>query len=145
MKAVTLVLPVLLLAVPAQARDLKPTIDAANQEFSAAFDKGEAAKLAQFYTEDATVLPAGSPMVQGRSDVQKFWQGAIDAGLKNLTLHTVSVETYGSGVAREIGRFTLEAPNQQKQMTRVEGKYVVIWKHVGKSWKLATDIWNMNK
>ncbi len=145
MKAIAFALPVMLLAVSAQARDLKPTIDAGNNKFVAAFNKGDAATLAQFYTKDATVLPAGAPMVHGREAAEKFWKGGIDAGLKNLTLHSISVDMLGNSTAREIGRLTLEVPGKQNQMMHVEGKYVVIWKHVGKDWKIDTDIWNMNK
>ena len=47
--------------------------------------------------------------------------------------------------AREIGRVTAEAPNAQKQLTKVEGKYVVVWKKVKGAWKLDTDIWNLNQ
>jgi hypothetical protein len=35
-------------------------------------------------------------------------------------------------------------PNPQKEMTKVEGKYVVVWKHVDDKWMLDSDIWNMN-
>ncbi len=47
--------------------------------------------------------------------------------------------------AREIGEFSLDQPNAQKQMMHVEGKYVVLWRHVGHNWKLDTDIWNTNQ
>ena len=84
------------------------------------------------------MLPPGAQMVHGREAVEKFWKGGIDAGLKNLTLHAVSVQMLGNSAAREIGRLTLEVPDQQKQMIHVEGKYVVIWKHVGKELEDST-------
>jgi ketosteroid isomerase-like protein len=145
MKPVKLAMALCLVAGVAQASDLKPTIGAANAKFSAAFNKGDAAALANFYTENATILPAGAPMAHGHAGVQKVWQGAIDSGLKNMALQAISVEQYGPNGAREIGRFSLDAPNAQKQMTHVEGKYVVIWKHQKNAWKLDTDIWNMNQ
>src|SRR6185312_2743301 len=145
MRRLAYVLPVLLLATAAQARDLKPDIDAANAKFVAAFNKGDAAAMAALYTEHATALPPGGDVVQGRDGIQKLWAGAIQSGLKNVTLQAVSVEAYGASTAREIGRFSFDAPNPQKQMSKVDGKYVVIWKRVKGAWRLDTDIWNMNR
>ena len=131
---------VLLLAGSASAAEsLKATIDRNNEKFAAAFNKGDAQGVAQLYTEKATALPPGAPLVQGREAIGKFWGGAIQGGLKNLTLQAVSVERHGKA-AREIGRFTLDAPSG-----KVVGKYVVFWKQVGHDWKLDTDIWNSDK
>lgn len=139
MKAAILALPLLALTVTAQARDIRPDIDAANAKWIAAFNKGDAAGVAQLYTEQATVLPPGAPMAKGRTAVQAVWQGAIKSGLKNATLKIVQVDQFGNA-AREIGEFSLEAPSG-----KVEGKYVVLWRRIGGNWKLDTDIWNTNK
>jgi uncharacterized protein (TIGR02246 family) len=144
MKAAAVVIPLLAFATSAQARDLKPDIDAANARFVAAFNKGDAAAVAQFYTERATVLPPGAPMGKGRAAIQAFWQGAIQAGYKNLSLKALQVDQFGNA-AREIGQFGLDAPNPERQTAHVEGKYVVLWRRVGSRWKLDTDIWNTNQ
>ena len=68
----------------------------------------------------------------------------MQSGLKFTGLQTVSVEQYGNA-AREIGRLTAETPNPQKQMTKLEGKYVVVWKRVNGTWMLDSDIWNLNQ
>jgi uncharacterized protein (TIGR02246 family) len=141
MKAAVLLIPLLAMAATAQARGIKDDIDAANAKFVAAFNKGDAAGVAQFYTEQATALPPGAPMAKGRVAIQGFWQGAIQAGYKNLSLKALRVDQFGNA-AREIGQFTLDAPNPQQQVTHVEGKYVVLWRRIGGSWKLDTDIWN---
>ncbi len=144
MKTAFLAIPLLLLAATAKARDVKTDIEAANQKFGAAYDVGDAAAIARLYTEHATVFPPGSDMVSGREGIQKVWAGAMQSGLKFTGLQTVSVEQYGNA-AREIGRFTAEAPNPQKQMTKLEGKYVVVWKRVNGTWMLDSDIWNLNQ
>jgi uncharacterized protein (TIGR02246 family) len=144
MKAVVFAISLMLLATSAHAADLKPAIEVVNRKFGAAYDKGDAVALAQFYTPHATVFPPGSDMVVGRDGIQKFWAAAIQSGLKFTSLQTVSVEQYGNA-AREIGRFTAEAPNAQKQMTKLEGKYVVVWKRLNGTWMLDSDIWNLNQ
>jgi ketosteroid isomerase-like protein len=45
--------------------------------------------------------------------------------------------------AREIGTVTLKTKAQPPQ--EIVGKYVVVWRKIGRDWKLATDIWNTNK
>ena len=145
MRRAIFALGLLLFATTAQAADLKPMIDAANAKFVAAFNRGDAAGIAALYTDHATALPPGSDMVQGRDAIQKMWAGAIQSGLKNVSLQAVSVESYGATVAREIGRFSFDAPNAQKQMSTVHGKYVVIWKRLRGAWKLDADIWNTDQ
>lgn len=143
MKPIMLAIPLLLLATTVQARGLKSEIDAANQKFGAAYDKGDAAAIARLYTPHAQVFPPGADIATGRDAIQKTWAGIIQSGLKITGLQTVSVEQYGSA-AREVGRFTGEAPDAQKQMVKLEGKYVVIWKREHGTWMLDSDIWNLN-
>ena len=144
MRSMALALLLIAAAVPVRAEDIRKTLDSANEKFMAAVNKGDAAAVAQFYTPNATILPAGAPMGKGREAAQRIWQGAIDSGLKFVSLQTVSADRHG-GYVREIGQFTVQAPNAQKQITAIDGKYVAIWKHEKSGWKLDTDIWNMNQ
>ena len=89
MKTIILAAPLLLLAGLAQARDIKSEIDAANAKWVAAFNKGDAAAVAQLYTERATALPPGAPMAKGRAAIQAFWDGAIKGGVRNATLKSI--------------------------------------------------------
>ncbi len=146
MKALALAASAFLLAAaPSLAQQQAPAeIADANRRFEQAFNRGDAAAVAALYTENAVLLPPGADMLTGRRAAQTFWQGAYGSGARNLSLNTVSVETYGDA-AREIGRFTLEAPGQGGQTSRVEGKYVVVWKKTADGWRLDTDIWNTNR
>ncbi len=134
----------LFLLATAQAADVKADIDTANQRLGAAFAQGDATAIAQLYTPQATMFPPGSDIVSGRDGVQRYWAEAIKSGMKLVGLTTVSVDQYGDA-AREIGRFAAEVPNPQKQMVKIEGKYVVVWKQMDGKWMLDSDIWNMNQ
>ena len=134
----------LALAASAQAQSSKTAIDQANRNWITAFNKGDAAAIARLYTEQATILPPGAPMAKGRAAIEKFWQGAIQNGIKNAALQTLNLEQHGR-LAREIGRYSLDVPDAEKKLVRVEGKYVVIWKKIGPAWMLDTDIWNADK
>jgi len=121
----------------------RTAIEANTKQFVEAFNKGDAAAVANMYTMDARVLPPNAEMVEGRGNIQKFWQGAMTAGVKMVSLETVHVETQGN-VAVEVGRYTTTTPGAGGTTTTDKGKYVVIWKREGGSWKLAVDIFNTN-
>jgi uncharacterized protein (TIGR02246 family) len=136
-----IVLSLTLLAATAAAQN-KPTIQKLSDEWAAAFNKGDSHALAELYTEDAYVLPAGAEMVHGRQAVQGFWDGAMKQ-LGDAKLTTVDVQPLGPDAAREIGTFSFKTKGNAPQ--EVIGKYVVVWRKVNDQWKLATDIYNMNK
>ena len=127
--------------VPALAQD-KATIQKLNEQFTQAFNKGDAAAIAAMYTDDAVVLPPGSDMVKGKTAIQAFWKKSAEE-LGDMRLTTVDVKPLGNNAAREIGTFTLKTKAQPPQ--DVPGKYVVVWHKVRREWKLGTDIWNTNK
>ena len=131
----------LCLTVSAMAQD-KATIQSLNDQFTRAFNAGDIAAVAAHYTEDAVVLPPGAEMVLGRNAILTFWKSAADQ-IGDIKLTAVDVKPLGSNAAREIGTFSLRTKGAQSQQDT--GKYVVVWEKVGGDWKLATDIWNMNK
>ena len=121
--------------------NVRAAIEAANKQFITALNRGDAAAVAAMYTADARLLPPNSPMGEGRQAIQQFWQGAIGAGAKMVSLETLHVESQGS-LAYEVGRYTLTSPTAGGGTTTDTGKYVVVWEREGSKWKLASDIWN---
>jgi len=126
---------------PALAQN-KATIEKLNDVWTAAFNKGDAAAVVALYTEDAYVLPPGSGMVKGRAAIEAFWRQAAQQ-MSDAKLTTIDVLPLGRSAAREIGTVTLKTKSQPPQ--EVVGKYVVVWRKIGRDWKLATDIWNTDK
>jgi uncharacterized protein (TIGR02246 family) len=120
----------------------KATIDKLNDSWAAAFNKGDAAAIAAMYTDDATVLPQGGAMVKGHTAIQDFWAKTI-TDLSDAKLTTVELHTMGEVMAYEIG--TVTAKTKASPPQDVAGKYVVVWRRSGLSWKLAVDIFNFDK
>jgi uncharacterized protein (TIGR02246 family) len=137
--ATLLLLPLAPVAAASEAGD---AVERMNERFMAAFNKGDIESVAEMYADHATVLPPDAQMVEGRQAIRKFWQGAVDAGYRNLELAAVRVDALGDAAAREIGRFGVDAPAKGGGMQRLEGKYVVVWTRDGDDWKLDSDIWN---
>jgi uncharacterized protein (TIGR02246 family) len=138
---IVMIIGCLSLGSPALAQN-KATIEKLNDAWTAAFNKGDAAAVAALYSEDAYVLPPGSAMVKGRPAIEAFWRQAAQQ-MSDAKLTTVDVVPLGRSAAREIGTVTLKTKSQPPQ--EVAGKYVVVWRKIGRDWKLATDIWNTDK
>jgi ketosteroid isomerase-like protein len=75
------------------------------------------------------------------SYIQTFWKGAMDAGIKIVSLDLADLEVHGN-TAIEVGRYTLTTPAAGGTTTTDKGKYVVVWKRQGPSWSLAIDTFN---
>jgi ketosteroid isomerase-like protein len=133
---------IFLLPTAATAGDVRKHIDETMVKFVAAFNAGDGATVAGFYSEDAALFPPGGERIDGRSAIQVFWQGASDSGLKIDELHAVEVDSEGD-LAGEIGVFILSAPGDGGP-TKIPGKYIVVWKRSGHTWQMHRDIWNTN-
>lgn len=131
-------------AAQADAASPRDEIEAALVTFAKAFNEGDDAAVAGHYAVDGAVLPPDAARVDGRANIQKFWKGAIDAGLKDLTLKAIEVE--GSGdVAFEVGEVSYSAPDKAGARLTATGKYIVVWKKEADGvWRLYRDIWNAN-
>jgi uncharacterized protein (TIGR02246 family) len=138
---IVMMMGLLSIGSPALAQN-KATIEKLNDVWTAAFNKGDAAAVAALYTEDAYVLPPSSAMVKGRPAIEAFWRQAVQQ-MSDAKLTTVDVLPLGRSAAREIGTVTLKTKSQPPQ--EIVGKYVVVWRKIGRDWKLATDIWNTDK
>ena len=136
----------LIIGSPAQSLRNSPRdeIEAALVTFVQAFNRGDGAAVATHYAEDAAVFPPDAPRVDGRANIQGFWQGAIKAGLRDLTLK--AVEVHGTGdMAYEVGEVSYSAPDSSGQRKTATGKYIVVWKkQQDGTWRLYRDIWNGN-
>ena len=107
-----------------------------------AYSRGDAAAVADFYTEDAKILPPNMEMVSGKQAIQEFWKTAMEMGVKQINLETAEV-VYDGNLAYERGVSiaTIEPKGEQARTER--GKYLVVRKRQPDgSWKAAVDIWN---
>jgi uncharacterized protein (TIGR02246 family) len=128
------------LIMPAFAQQAE--IEAVNAKWMDFFNKGDFARVASLYTDDATVFPPGSPMIKGRTGIEAMWKGMAEK-VSDPKVTTLDVKALGPSAVREIGTFSLKTKGPTPQ--EITGKYVVVWEKIGGDWKLAADIWNDGK
>jgi hypothetical protein len=90
--------------------------------------QGDAGVVASVYGPDARLLPPGMD-VQTDADIQRYWQGAIDAGLRHARIETVSYEEHDDGLAVEEGRWELRASAETPIVDA--GKFLIV--HSGRA------------
>ena len=125
---------------PVHAAEARPEIEAANAQFSAMAAKRDAAGLAALYAADGQLLPSGSAVIHGREEIRKFWQGALDSGIAAIVLNTIEVFPAGA-TATEVGQYELR---DAEGKALDHGKYIVVWRHEGRNWRLLRDMFSTN-
>ena len=143
--ATTAGLALLTLASAASAETAEEAIHAADQRFAEAFNRGDSAALAEFYTPDAAVFPPGAPRADGRAAIEQVWQEAIRSGLKDLSLRPAEIVILdGTAYATGSGTFIMPGSGSGSGGTQ-QGtlKYLEIWRRgEDGTWRLHRDIWN---
>ncbi len=125
-----------------QIGDLRSEIESLLQPFVDAINRGDAAGVAAYYTEGARFLAPNAEMITGRQGIQAAWQHMRDIGLKEASLEILELKPLGDKAACEIGKYRMKIEPEPGVTVEDIGKYVVIWKHDGESWKLDVDIFN---
>jgi len=140
----------LLLSVACQPADTtasaKQAIDAANAQWPRLTSTGHADSIAEFYAEDAVLMPPNIATIRGKEGVRAFFAtiNTIDPR-PTLTLRAETV--VGSGpVAVETGRWHWAFPAGAKLPPGTpavdSGKYIVRWTQQNGKWLMVDDVWN---
>jgi len=131
-------------SVPIGSGMVRQMIERSGVEFAMAVNQGNSASIAAFYADNARLLPPGAPMIEGRQNLQAFWQSFIDTTVsRRLDLKPLEIKVQGN-LAYETGTYMFQFQLQdQSQMVTETGKYVTLWeRQADGSWKIIVDTWN---
>jgi ketosteroid isomerase-like protein len=119
--------------VPSIAQEIR-ALEAAFMKLAS--EKDAAALTEVFYAEDAHLLAPGTPLVQGKAAIRKFWTGFLQvAGEVTLESHTVAES---GDLAYGVGRYDGEIGGSRQQ-----GKYLVVYKRQSDGgYKAIADAFN---
>jgi len=111
------------------------------QEFEAAFNAKDAAKVAAFYPGESVLMPPNAPTIRGREEIQKFYVELYGQGATDLELDSKDVRGHGP-LAYEAGGYTLIRRPASGTPTRDRGKYLFIWRNTNGTWSIEHTIWS---
>ena len=77
-------------------------------------------------------------MLEGRDTIQKFWQGALEMGIKSYEPEIIEVE-YSGNLGFFLGKYTLYGDGNK---IINKGKFVTVFKNIDGEWKVYRDIFN---
>ena len=95
------------------------------------------------YTDDATVMGAGFPVMKGKDAIREGLKGLIADPKASMTFTSVTVEVARSGdLGYSRGTYELTAPDPKtKKPASERGSFVTVYrKQAGGSWKAVQDI-----
>ncbi len=125
-----------LLALPVAAQD-NPIVQRL-KAFTVAYNTGDAAAIATFYTKDAAILPPQSAAVVGREAITKHYADAFNGGVRNLRIDIKEIRAHGPSSAVEIGETAVDFNGQT-----ILGRYLHVWVQQDGAWYLSRDIYHV--
>jgi ketosteroid isomerase-like protein len=127
------------LATATSADSARAAIAEQSRVFMNALERGDAPGAARVFSADARLLVAMvDGAVVGREGIAKFWQGAMNGGLKAMRLTTIDLE--GEGEMRvETGDYAAIGAGGA-ELGR--GHYLFVWRKESGEWKIFRDIAN---
>jgi ketosteroid isomerase-like protein len=120
--------------------DVKKAIEDKNVGLKNAYDRGDAAGCAAFFTEDALFLPPNQKKLRGRKAIQELIQSWIDH--IGGTMSNPMME-FGAGgdLAYQVATYAFK-----DTMSPDQGKFVEIFRRQQDgSWKVYLTIYNSDK
>ena len=127
--------------IAARGQKTVPELSKMAADFGAATTAGNAAKVVSFYAADATFMPPNEAVLHGPRAIQGWFQKHMDAGAVALTL-TPTESRISGDLAFEAGTYTLAAKPKTGPPINDKGKYVIVLRKDGASWKISHDIFN---
>lgn len=121
--------------------DMKKILEDFDEAYNEAFNRGDAAGCAAFFTEDVVLLPPGEPMIRGRKAFEESYRSRMAQNTGGT--HTNALVDYGveGDMAYQIGTFAIEDSDPPEK-----GKFVnVLKRQPDGSWKVSISIFNSDK
>jgi ketosteroid isomerase-like protein len=120
--------------------DMKKALEDFDAAYNEAFNRGDAAGTAAFFTEDVVMLPPDQPMIRGKRAFAEMQQSRMDT---TSGTHSNKLVEYGveGDLAYQVGTYALTGANSPEQ-----GKFVNILKRqTDGTWKVSVSIFNRDK
>jgi ketosteroid isomerase-like protein len=121
--------------------DMKKVLEDFDAAYNKAFNEGDAAGCAAFFTEGVLLLAPDQPMTRGKKTFEEIYNSRMDNSGGGT--HTNELVEYGveGDLAYQVGTFAITGTNPSEQ-----GKFVnVLRRQADGTWKVAVSIFNSDR
>ena len=109
----------------------------ANQRLIKSFKEKDSIKAVSCYAQDAKLMLAGRPSIEGTPNIITYISSLINKGIDKLDLKTEKI--WGdSSILAEVGTYKMSKDDSLVD----KGKYIVLWKPESGNWKIFRDMRN---
>jgi ketosteroid isomerase-like protein len=112
---------------------------AAAAQWDAAFNSGDASKVAQGYTMNAIILPAGGQQATGQQGAETLFGGFIKGGVKTHKISVQGGEQKGD-MGYAYGRWDADAGGK-----KLGGHWTNVLVNEGGQWRTALHTWTLDQ
>jgi ketosteroid isomerase-like protein len=93
------------------------------------------------YAADAVYLPPHHQAVHGRDAIREYLKAPLGHGVSDLAFEVSYIKQQGP-IAWDVGTYRMIIPQNDGTKKEDHGKYLSVWRRVGKNWLLAADAWS---
>ena len=109
--------------------------------FSKAYVEGDYDAIADSYSEDGKIMPAGARIIEGKEAIKKRWMVTDGSKILNHEINPSEIFFLGN-YAYDYGYYNGKTESSDGRISTWKGKYVIVWKKIDGNWKIYLDIWN---
>jgi ketosteroid isomerase-like protein len=112
------------------------------QDFAAAYNTKDAAKMLTFYSGSALLMPPNASTVRGQESIQGYYHNRFNVdGATDLALEAKEISGEGP-LAYVSGTFSLRLQPPDGTERRDRGKLLFILRNLAKSWRIEVSMWS---
>ena len=106
--------------------------------FISAYNQGDAAAIAEFYTPQGALIPPQSNIIVGREAIAEFYSRAFQSGAGQLKIKVLEVRSHGSATLVEISDMRVNVNGRA-----IDGRYLHVWVKENGIWYLSRDMYHL--
>jgi ketosteroid isomerase-like protein len=121
-------------------------VDSINQGFAAAMNAKDSTATANFYADDARLMPAGMARIDGKDGIRSALAGfQATPGFTFTLTSTEKMVSEAGDLVVDVGTYRLAWTGAKGKPAEDVGKYVTVFKKVNGEWKMVVDTFNSDK
>jgi uncharacterized protein (TIGR02246 family) len=117
------------------------TIRRIGDDWARHWNAGELEGVVAAYAEDAVYLPPHHGAVHGRDAIREYLKAPLGHGVSDLAFEVTYIKQQGP-IAWDVGTYRMTIPQNDGTKKEDRGKYLSVWRRVGKNWLIAADAWS---